>query len=205
MTKFALLSFCVIGLAQADIIPMLVGGGGVNCGVQAGIWGCDYSYTATLHDSAQLTASQQDHDEYFTLYDFNGYIGDTAIAPGIALWTITAQNVGITPSHIMMGGDDNPDIVNVTFTYVGNANVAGGSSLGTFTLRSSFGPAVAAGHFSSQATHALSNGAWIQNVGFLDVPVPFRSDRTGEVPEPFTLALIGSGLTGFVLFLRHRN
>lgn len=207
MKKLVLLGFCAIGLAQADIIPMLVGSGGVNCGVQGGTWGCDYSYTAQLHDDSQLTATQSDHEEYFTIYDFNGYIGDSAVAPGVNLWVVTAQNVGVTPSHINMTADDDPNVVNVTFTYVGNANVAGGSELGTFTLRSQFGPAVTTGHFASQATHAIlspNSPTWIQNVGHVDVPVPFRSD-VEPIPEPMTMALIGSGLAGLGLFRRVRS
>jgi hypothetical protein len=207
MKRFALLAFCAIGMAQADIVPMLVGTGGVNCGVQSGVWGCDYSYTAQLHDSAMLTADQQEHDEYFTIYDFNGYISGSAVAPGPGLWTVSEQNVGVTPSRILMGADDDPAIANVTFEYVGAADVAGGSSLGTFTLRSRFGPDVTGSHFTSQATHRIvspNSPSWIQNIGHVDVPVPFRSD-VEPIPEPMSMALIGSGLAGIGLFRRVRK
>lgn len=202
MKRLALLAFCAIGMAQADIIPMLVGSGGVNCGVQGGVWGCDYSYTASLHDDAMLTADQSEHDEYFTLYDFNGYIGGSAAAPGSGLWTISEQNSGVTPSDIRGENFDDPSVVNVTFTYIGNADVAGGSDLGTFTLRSQYGPAVKTGRFTSQATHTNSP-LWVQNTGHVDVPVPFRSD-VEPIPEPMTMALIGSGLAGLGLFRRFR-
>lgn len=207
MKKFALVAFCAIGMAQADIVPVLVGTSGVNCGVQGGVWGCDYSYTATLHDRAMLTADQSEHDEYFTIYDFNGYIAGSATAPGAGLWTITEQNVGVTPSHIALGAEDDPTVANITFLYVGGSDVAGGSSLGTFTLRSEYGPAVTGSHFTSQATHRIISPnapSWIQNVGQVDVPVPFRSD-VEPVPEPMTMGLIGSGLVGLGLFRRCRS
>src|SRR5688572_16916126 len=178
MKKFALLAFCAIGMAQADIIPMLVGSGGVNCGVQGGVWVCDYSYTARLHADAMLTADQTEHDEYFTIYDFNGYIAGSATPPGPSLWSVSEQALGITPSHIDMGAADLPG-TNITFMYVGAADVAGGSNLGTFTLRSQFGPGIVPGFFSSQATHEIvtpNAPSWIQNVGHVDLPSPFRSD-----------------------------
>jgi hypothetical protein len=206
MKKFALLAFCAVGMAQADIIPMLVGSGGVNCGVQGGVWGCDYSYTARLHDDAMLTADQTEHDEYFTIYDFNGYILGSAAAPGVGLWTVSEQASGITPSHINMGAEDDP-VMNITFTYVGGADVAGGTNLGTFMLRSIYGPGVVASHFSSQATHEIvtpNAPSWVQNVGHVDVPSPLGQD-VPEIPEPVTMALIGSGLAGLGLFRRFRQ
>jgi hypothetical protein len=206
MKKLALLAFCAIGMARADIIPMLVGSGGVNCGVQGGVWGCDYSYTASLHGDAVLTADQTSHDEYFTIFDFNGYLAGSAAAPGAGLWVVTEQAIGVTPSHIDLVAEDDPAIMNITFKYVGGVDVAGGSSLGTFVLRSQFGPAVTNSHFASQATHAIvtpNAEAWVQNVGQVDVPVPFRSDN--PIPEPLTTALIGSGLAGLGLFRRFRQ
>ena len=154
--------------AQADIVLMLVGSGGVNRCVQSGVWGCDYSYTAQLHDRAMLTADQSKHDEYFTIYDFNGYIAGSAVARGSNLWDISEQDTNITPSHIALGADDDPLIANVAFTYVGTADVAGGSELGTFILRSRFGPDVTGSHFTSQATHRIvspNSPSWIQNIG----------------------------------------
>lgn len=208
MKKLVLLGFCAFGLAQADVIPMLMGSGGVNCGIQGGTWGCDYSYTAQLHGESQLTATQSDHEEYFTLYDFNGYIADSAIVPGVGLWLVSTSNVGLTPSDIRGENFDDASVVNVTFTYVGNSDVAAGSDLGTFTLRSQFGPAVRAGRFASQATYAgvlsPNSPTWVQNTGHVDVPVPFRSD-VEPIPEPMTMALIGSGLAGLGLFRRVRS
>ena len=207
MKKLALLAFCAIGMAQADIVPMLVGTGGVGCGIESGVWGCNYSYTATLHDRAMLTADQSEHDEYFTIYDFNGYIAGSAAAPGVGLWMISEQVSGVTPSKIALGADDDAAIMNITFTYVGGADVPGGSELGTFTLRSQYGPAVTGSHFTSQATHRIVSPnapSWIQNVGHVDVPVPFRSD-VEPVPEPMTMGLIGSGLVGLGLFRRFRQ
>lgn len=201
MKHLLLFAIAALGVAEASVIPILVGSGGVNCGVQSGVWGCDYNYTAKLHDNARLTANQSGHEEYFTFYDFNGIV--SASVANASDWSITIQPTGITPSNINASSFDLDDVQNVTFKYIGGVDVAAGSSLGMFLVRSTFGPAVTWGRFSSQATQ--TNGElFVQNTGNVQIAVPYRSDFE-PVPEPMTMALFGSGLIGLGLFKRIRN
>jgi hypothetical protein len=199
MKKFVLLAFCAIGMAQADIIPMLVSNG-VNCGITGGTYQCEYNYEAQLHDDARLLGDQAEHVEYFTIYDFNGYIGGTASGP--SGWTPSSANLGLTEWE--PAGDapfDDPSVANVTFRYTGSG-VAAGSNLGNFTISSTIGPEVIWGRFSSQATHTNSD-RFVRNTGWVQIPVPGGGDTT--IPEPMTMGLIGSGLAGLGLFRRFRS
>lgn len=192
MKKLLLMTVLAVGAANADIIPNLTGL--VTCGFEGGQNVCTYSYTATLHNETKLTAAK-DEDEFFTIYDFAGFI--SASAPTGWLFSTTAS--GRTPDMIAIGAKDDPAIENLTFTYVGATDIAGGTAISGFDAKSRFGPATVADWYSSQAhKQGDTPGSIVQNVGQVQVPLPGQ-DEPGDVPEPMSMALLGGGLAALGL------
>jgi len=94
-----------------------------------------FFYDAVLAQGVAPTQVQT--GDFFTIYDFQGYTGSHAEPAG---WTLTAQNVGVTPTGLLV--PDAPTIVNLTWTYSGPTinSVAILGSVGTanpFTATSS--------------------------------------------------------------------
>jgi hypothetical protein len=202
MKRLLLLALASFTLAQADIIPMIVGTGGTNCAAGSAGWTCDYNYTATVHDEAMLTARRDDHREFFTIYDFNGFEG-TVMSPTGWMWVPG----GLDPSLIDTSTIDNPFIPNITWEFTGGPNVPGGTVISGFMARSFNGPSIVQGYFSSQASHAtVSPGpTWVQNVGHVDVPNPLATPGETAIPEPMSMALIGSGFMAIGLLRKFRK
>src|SRR5687768_16081334 len=97
MRKFLLISALAVGTVYADIIPELVSIS--PCGS-----GCNtYSYEVSLNDRTMVTA-EDDPADYFTIYDFAGYITGSIAAP--TGWVGSAQGQGLTPSPITVPGGD---------------------------------------------------------------------------------------------------
>lgn len=205
-TKVVSLSLLAMGMLRADLIPIQVGSGSVNCGIQSNVLTCDYSYAVNLAPGAQLTgadaAGEQD-DEFFTIYDFGGYLeGSAAAAPG---WSISAAKIGRTPAGVTVA--DDADRWNVTFLYAGPETLTAGSSplyVGTFTLSSTLGPTWQSGVRTAQTTNGQT-GLIVPNIG--DVQLPGVSDGSGgtesqnlaAVPEPATAILLAGGLATLAL------
>jgi hypothetical protein len=192
--------------ASASIIPVLVSGPTSN-----GSGAFIYNYSANLQQEERLDPAATNGvtcpapasrvqcnptGTFFTLYDFFGF--QSATAP--AGWSVNTQLSGVTPSTVNSAPFDDPTIVNVSFFYTGPVVHAGASvvPIPGFLITSSTG-VTTQGVFSSQATIDIgpSIGNTDQTVGPILVPSSGRGGQ-GNVPEPATATLLGSG---FLLML----
>jgi hypothetical protein len=169
-------------IARADIIPSFdsIVPNGSNF---------QFNYTATV------TADQRvDPGDFFTIYDFNGLVPNSASMP--ANWSFSSLLIGVTPSQT--DPPDDPTIRNLTWTYTGTTPIIGPAPLGMFSAVSNFGQSHP-GYFAAEGTLNL-NGTKVDNVGVLPVPVPEISTFSQ------ILEMCGLGIVGFAAScLRKRN
>jgi hypothetical protein len=125
---------------------------------------------------------------YFTIYDFAGYIPGGESAPDG--WTLSSSNVGPTPDRLRP--NDDPSIPNLTFKYTGPTIPSGQIGLGNFWAYSQYGNQKE--EFFTARTNRTSDGLVDSNI--TDTIVPVGPDGGGGplVPEPTTLVLAGLGL-----------
>jgi len=173
---------------QADIIPVF------NAATPVGI-NTEFSYNVSVASGSKVNTN-----DYFTIYDFNGYVAGSEFAP--ADWAISVQNVGVTPAGQLL--TDNPAVVNLTFTYTGAASIIGPvnplGGIGAFGADSSSVAINALGQYASQ-THKHNpgkpdNNTLQSNQGFLVTPA--------AVPETSSLMLLVPGLVPLGILLRRR-
>ena len=186
MNKKYFLLLAAIGMvsltARADIIPTL-----------SSVTGSSPNFTWNY--SANVTINQTiNTGDFFTIYDFG------SIAPGSntqqAGWTFSQALVG--PTAALTSPTDNPNILNLTWTYSGTAPITGSAALGIFSVITSTDQ-LKTGQFTAQATRnsGASAGTKISNIGDVSVPVP----------EPSALLpIIGGGAVAvFSGLLRRQN
>ena len=138
---------------------------------------------------------------YFTIYDFGGYVAGSASAPdGFAL---TVSKAGPTPDRL--NPQDDPMIDNLTFRYTGATIPSGQIGLGNFWAVSTFG--TQADSFFTARTNRSSDGLVDSNITGTIVPVGGVVTPPPGVPEPTTLALAGLGLplVGLARMLRRKK
>jgi len=176
--------------ARADIIPALdsVTPAGSNF-----LW----SYHADLHESQRLDASLS-YSDFFTIYDFAGYVPGSATAP--AGWIVSSSNVGLTPpgANPFPPADD-PGMPNLTWTFTGATIDGPATGLGPFTAISTDSQPILGSYTSQSTNNTLStppNGLPGDNSGFVNVPAD---------PEPCTMALLGLGAAPLLGGLRRRG
>ena len=174
---------------KADIIPVF------NASTPTAS-GCEFSYSVSVADGSKVNTG-----DYFTIYDFNGYVAGTEFAP--ADWSITVQNVGITPAGQLLA--DNAGVPNLTFTYTGAATIVGPvfplSGAGAFGAESVFCVETAGGKYASQ-THKNNpgqpdNNTLQSNQGVVVTPA--------NIPEASSLMLLVPGLVPLGIMLRRRS
>lgn len=172
---------------QADIIPVF------NVATPT-VGGCEFSYNVGVADDSRVNTG-----DFFTIYDFNGYIAGSEFAP--VDWAISVQALGITPpSQIVIDG---AAVVNITFEYTGLAPIIGPvnpvGGVGAFGAESVFCGESAGGQYAS-STHKNNPGGADDNTpqanqGFLVTPA---------VPETSSLMLLVPGLVPLGMMLRRR-
>jgi hypothetical protein len=145
--------------------------------------------------------------DYFTIYDFDGYVSGTNMASGSPYstnWGFSADLVGPTPVGVMPG--DNPAISNLSWTYTGaEINIDASIGLGNFWALSLYPDTTDSWFTASTGTTA---GETDNNITPTVVPVPKApGPPPPPVPEPATLALAGLGLPfiGLARWLRKKR
>lgn len=172
---------------KADIIP-------VFNAITPVTGGYEFSYTASVASGSRVNTG-----DYFTIYDFNGYVAGSAFAP--ALWSITVGATGITPAGQLV--TDSPTVLNITFTYTGASTIFGPSTIGgtgAFGAVSTVGVGNPGGKYASR-THKNNPGkgddnSVQSNQGSVVVPA--------AVPETSSLMLLLPGLVPLGIMLRRR-
>jgi hypothetical protein len=173
------------GPASAGLLP-------VSVTVQPEAGNFRWTYSVVLPTDMKLQSGN-----FFTIYDFAGYIPGSAAISATSpdssfadFWSVSTANVGPTPARL--NPQDDPMTPNLTFTYNGPTIPSGQLTLGNFAATSMFGqtqdsfftatnPRAADGQIDSNITSTLSP------VGTVPPgPIP--------TPEPGTLLLAGLGL-----------
>jgi hypothetical protein len=189
-------ALAVSSRAEAGLIP-------TNVSVQPD--GSNFRWTYAVVVTTDVKVNPGD---YFTIYDFGGKVGgpfgvvagpDATVMPQD--WSVSEALTGPTPNGT--NPMDDPNIVNLTFTYNGAQPIQGQQGLGNFSAISAFGDSATS--FFTSITHRQVDGRTEANITSTDVPVP-NIDQPHDTPEPATLAMFGLGLpfAGLANWLRRR-
>src|SRR5947207_8010406 len=164
MRKSFILGLVLLGsgilIARGDIIPTLssVTGSSPNF---------TWNYAANVTVDETVNAG-----DFFTIYDFG------SIAPGSNTqptgWTFSQALLG--PTAPLTTPTDNPNILNLTWTYTGTTPIVGSAALGVFSVVTSTDQ-LKVGQFTAEATRSSgpNAGTKVDNIGTISVPVPESS------------------------------
>ena len=184
--------------AAAGLLP-------INVTVTPEVGNFRWTYAIVLPTDMKLQSGN-----FFTVYDFNGYVPGSADAP--AGWALSVSKNGPTPDRL--NPQDDPLLDNLTWKYSGPTIESGQIGLGNFWALSKFN--AEGNSFLTAGTLRSSDGKSDNNITSTIVPVgpgetppvvitPPTTTPPG-VPEPTTLVLAGLGLplVGLARRLRRR-
>ena len=171
---------CLVGAvapAQAGLLPV-----SVTVTPESGNF--RWAYSIVLPTDMQLQSGN-----FFTIYDFDGYVAGSEMAP--EGWAVTTSNVGPTPDRLTPV--DSADVTNLTFTYNGPTIESGQVGLGNFMANSTFD--AQQDSYLTARTRRTSDGLFDSNITGTLVPTGSMAPPPPMgVPEPATLALAALGL-----------
>ena len=171
--------------AQAGLLPIAV-----TVTPEAGNY--RWTYAIVLPTDMKLQSGN-----YFTIYDFAGYIPGGDSAPSD--WSFTASKVGPTPDRL--NPNDDASLWNLSWKYTGPTVQTGQIGLGNFWAISAFDDQTE--DFFTAETNRSSDGLLDRNI--TDTAVPTGTTPPLDVPEPGTLVLAGLGLPLVGLVRRFRR
>jgi hypothetical protein len=158
-----LIALCAaLTIARADIIPTLDPNPPA-----ATVGGFTWNYTVNVTLDQMVTTG-----DYFTIYDFGAFTAGSNLQP--VDWTFSSSLVGITPSQVLP--TDNPNILNLTWTYNGTESITGAQLLGSFSVITDTNQ-LRTSDFAAEATRSNGDnaGSKVDNIGRISVPVPEMS------------------------------
>lgn len=183
----AVLAFATASTASAGLLPVAV-----TVTPDAGNF--RWTYAIVLPTDMKLEAGN-----YFTIYDFKGYVADGERSPN-SDWTFTTNVKGPTPD--LLRPNDDETVTNLTWTYNGPTIPSGQIGLGNFWAISAYGTGVSDSF--TAVTARTSDGLLDSNITETQVPDGTPPDPN-TVPEPMTLVLAGLGLPLVGLARRFRR
>jgi hypothetical protein len=178
-------SLMSVNATRAGLLP-------VSVSVQPQSSDFRWTYAIVLPTDSQLKPGN-----YFTIYDFSGYVPASNSQP--AGWTFSVQNVGPTPDTV--APDDDPALPNLHWMFTGVGVTNGQVGLGNFWAVSNYD--LSKDSFFTARTNRVSDGRIDTNITTTNVPVPRGPGP--QVPEPTSLVLAGLGLPVVALFGRIRR
>lgn len=161
MTRTRLFLLCVTALsvasARADVIPNLT---------STPPAGANFTWNYTTNVTVDQLVQSGD---FFTIYDFGTFLAGSNLQP--ANWTFSSSLVGTNPSLVSV--NDNPSLLNLTWTYTGSSPINGSALLGVFSVVTDTNQLRTA-DFAAEATRSAgpNAGTKIDNVGTISVPIP---------------------------------